>query len=149
MEKDINYKVIDEHWGSKMLQKHVHFQLLAVVAICFFLHAIKVPGVHSFGHFEKLALLKARTFTSRLKSVRSENRKVGPRAVKSARLPMLLRKARAFDKIDQNLTNLKAHTFAGQKCRISRAFWYKKDQNYELCYSKWSMVICKTHDYTT
>jgi hypothetical protein len=32
--------------------------------------------VNSFGLFEKLALLKAHTFTSRLKSARSEKRKV-------------------------------------------------------------------------
>jgi hypothetical protein len=58
--------------------------------------------VHSFGHFKNIALVKAHTFTSWLKSARSEKREVGPPAVKSARLPMLLRKARAFDKINQN-----------------------------------------------
>jgi hypothetical protein len=37
--------------------------------------------VHSFGHFEKLALLKARTFSLLLKSVRFEKREL----LKSAR----------------------------------------------------------------
>jgi hypothetical protein len=45
---------------------------------------------------------------------------------------VLLRKARAFDKIDQNWTNLKARTLSGQKCGISRAFLLKNCQNYDL-----------------
>jgi hypothetical protein len=54
---------------------------------------------HSFGHFEKYVLFNSRTFTSRLKSAGSEKREVVPRAVKSARYPALLGKARTFDKI--------------------------------------------------
>jgi hypothetical protein len=54
------------------------------------------------------------------------------RAVKSARYPALLGKVCAFDKTDQNLTNGKARTFSSQKCGISRDFWVKYDQIYEL-----------------
>jgi hypothetical protein len=36
--------------------------------------------------------------------------------------------------IVQNLANLKARAFSGQKCRISRAFWLKYNQNYRLSY---------------
>jgi hypothetical protein len=53
-------------------------------------------------------------------------------AVKDARQLALLRKGRAFGERDQNYTNSKARTFSGQKQGISRAFWLKYDQNYEL-----------------
>jgi hypothetical protein len=57
----------------------------------FFKHAYCLPytyldyGVRSFGHFEKLALLKACNFSLLLKSARFEKREVVPRAVKSTR----------------------------------------------------------------
>jgi hypothetical protein len=57
---------------------------------------------HSFGYFEKRVLFNSRTFTSRLKSAGPEKREVVPRAVKSARYPVLLGKSRTFDKIVQN-----------------------------------------------
>jgi hypothetical protein len=63
----------------------------------------------------------------------SKMREVVSRAVKSARYLALLGKARAFDKTDQNYTNLKARAFSGQKCGISRAFWFENDQNYGHC----------------
>jgi hypothetical protein len=49
--------------------------------------------------------------TSRL----SKMHEVVPRAIKGARYPALLGKVCAFNKTDQNYTNLKAHTFSGQK----------------------------------
>jgi hypothetical protein len=65
--------------------------LVILKSACFLIHALLPRD------------LKARG----LKSAGSEKREVVPRAVKSARYPALLGKARTFDKIVQNQSNLK------------------------------------------